>query len=290
MKPKNSSGYDGISTKILRLCGSQISKPLAFISDKSIKTGVFPERLKYAVTTPSHKKGDVSNMANYRTMSLLPLFSNIFEKVLHSRLNQHLQTNNILTTEQCAFRKGFLTEQATNSLTNNELMAWNKKIHIGRIFCDLTTAYDFVHHDILIAKFEHYRIQETTLNWFKYYLINGKQRTKTSINKNLTHYSTWKTVKQGVTNGSVLGPLHFIMYINDLPMSVTHDSKAVLFADDTSVFVTDKDYTSFKQKMNLALPSLDQRFTANQLVLNITKTNLIKFTLKTTVCSPGYFL
>jgi hypothetical protein len=83
-------------------------------------------------------------------------------------------------------------------------------------------------------------------------------------------------VKQGVAQGSVLGPLLFTMYINDLPKSVTHDSKATLFADDTSVLVTDKDYTKFKQKMNLALMGLDRWFTVNQLILNITKTNIIK--------------
>jgi hypothetical protein len=127
MKPKNSSGYGGISTKILKLCGSQISRPLAFITDKSIKTGVFPERLKYAVITTLHKKGDVYNMANYRPISLLPVFLKIFERVKHSRLNQHLQANNTLTTEQYGFRKGSSTEQATYSFINNILMAWNKK-------------------------------------------------------------------------------------------------------------------------------------------------------------------
>jgi hypothetical protein len=128
MKPKNSLGYDGISTKILKLCGSQISKPLSFIINKSIKTGVFPERLTYAVITPLHKKGYVSDIANYRPIPILPVFSKIFEKVMHIRLNQHLQTNNthILATEQYRFRKGFSTEQATYSLTNNILMVWNK--------------------------------------------------------------------------------------------------------------------------------------------------------------------
>jgi len=287
MKPKNSSGYDGMSTKILKLCGSQISKPLAFIIDKSIKTGVFLECLKYAVITPLHKRGDVSDMANYRpTISLLPVFSKIFEKAMHSRLNQHLQTNNILGTEQYGFRKGLLTEQATYSLTNNILMAWNKKIHIGGVFCDLTKAFDCVNHNIFIPKLEHYGIQGVILNWFKSYLIDRKQRTKISVNENQTRYCTWETVKQGVPQGSVLGPLLFTMYINDLPVSVTQGSKAILFNDDTSVLVTDKDFTRFKQKMNLALTSLDQWFTANQLVLNITKTNVIKFTPKTTEHVP----
>ena len=134
MKSKNSSGYDGGSTEILKLSGSQISKPLAFIIDKSTKSGVFPERLKYAVITPLHKRGDVSDIANYRPISLLPAFSKILEKTMHSRLYQHLQTNNILATEQYGFRKGLSTEQATYSLTNNILMAWNKKFILAESF------------------------------------------------------------------------------------------------------------------------------------------------------------
>ena len=281
MKPKNSSGYDGISIKILKLCGRQISKPLAFIIEKSIQTGVFPERLKYANITPIYKSGDRSDVANYRPISLLPAFSKIFERSMYSRLNQHLQANNILATEQYGFRKGLSTEQATYSLTNNILMAWNEKTYIGGIFCDLTKAFDCVDHDLLMAKLKHYGIQDVTFNWLKSYLMGRKQRVKISVNENQTNYSSWETVKQGVPQGSVLGPLLFTMYINDLPRCVSQDSKAILFADDTSVLVKDKDYNKFKQKMNLTLTSLDQWFTANQLVLNVTKTNIIKFEPKT---------
>ena len=129
-------------------------------------------------------------------------------------------------------------------------MAWNKKIHIGGIFCDLTKAFDCVNHGLLMAKLEHYGMQDVTYNWLKSYLIGRKQRVKINGNENQIHYYTWEIVKWGVPQGSVLEPLLFTVYVNDLPRSVTHDSEAILFADDTSVLVKDKDYTNFKQKMN----------------------------------------
>ena len=117
LKPKNSSGYDEITSKIIKACASLISIPLSYIYNYSLHTGIFPDHLKMAVVKPLHKKGDKFEISNYRPISLLPTFAKIFEKAMYSRLSQHLQTNNILAQEQYAFRKGKSTEDAAFKLT-----------------------------------------------------------------------------------------------------------------------------------------------------------------------------
>ena len=128
LNSKNSLGYDEITTKILKLCTNQTSKPLAFIFNKSISVGIFPERLKYANVISLYKKGVLAVMDNYRPISLLPLFSKILEKAMYCRLNQHLQVHKLLATEQYGFRKGLSTEHATSTLTDDIRMAWNAKV------------------------------------------------------------------------------------------------------------------------------------------------------------------
>jgi hypothetical protein len=121
LKAKDSSGYDGISTKLLKMCNSLISKPHSYNCNKSIQTGVFPDCLKYAIVKPLYKNGDRSNISNYRPISLLPVFSKVLENTIYCRLNQCLSINNILTMEQYGFRKDWSTEQAAYTLVNGIL-------------------------------------------------------------------------------------------------------------------------------------------------------------------------
>jgi hypothetical protein len=125
LEPKKSSGYDEITSKILKACASLIFHPLSYICNHSLHTVVFPDRLKIVAVKPLYKKGDKTSMTNYRPISLLTVFSKVFEKAMHSRLSQHLHTNNILVTEQHGFGKGISTENATFRLPDSVFTSIN---------------------------------------------------------------------------------------------------------------------------------------------------------------------
>jgi hypothetical protein len=277
LKSKNSSGYDEISSKILKLCGSLISRPLSHVCNKSICMGIFPDRLKYATVKPLYKKGEKTNMNSYRPVSLLPVISKVFEKTMYNRLNHHSQIHKVLATEQYDFRKGMSTEHATYRLTDILLKAWNNKMHVGGIFCDLARAFDCVNHEILLAKLQHYGIEGSNAEYFRSYLSNRKQRVEIKTNTAQSYLSNWDTVKNGVPQGSVLGPLLFVLYINDLPLQINKISDLILLADDTSVMISQDNYNDFQETSNVVLSHMIKWSEANQLVLNMEKTNTITF-------------
>jgi hypothetical protein len=176
LKPKNSTGYDGIPNKILKHCVHFVSKPLTYIYNCSLTTGIFPERCKFAIVQPIYKKEERKEINNYRPISLLTAMPKILEIIMFKRLEQHLELNNVLATEQFGFRKGVHIENAGFSLTDNIITSLNQRQQVGGIFCDLTKAFDCINHTILLNKIHYYGIREKHHRWFKSYLEDRKQR------------------------------------------------------------------------------------------------------------------
>ena len=194
-------------------------------------SGTFPTRLKYAVVKPLLKKWGKDNVANYRPISLLTSFSKVFERIIYDRLLKHIETNNILASEQFGFRTSSSTEKASYKLIDI-LNALNNRLMVGGIFCDVQKAFDCINHNILLTKLEFYGI---TYKLLKSYPKGRYQRV---IFNNHSSCSNWGEITHGVLQGSILGPLLFLLYINDLPKIANDNSKFVLFADHTSMITT----------------------------------------------------
>jgi hypothetical protein len=172
LKTKNSFGYDGISTKILKLSAPFISSPINYICNRMLSQGIFQDILKYATVIPLHKKGDRRNMSKHRPVSLSASFSKIFETVMLRRISTHFSKHNILSSEQYGFITGFRTDDAIYKLTTEILNSMNIKLAVGGIFCDLEKAFDCVDHGILLSKLKFYGINAKHLALYQSYLGN----------------------------------------------------------------------------------------------------------------------
>jgi len=187
LKTKNSHGFDEISIKLLKISATYICSPPTYICNKSILSGIFPDRMKFSIIKPIHKKGNKMNSTNYRPISLLTSFLKVFKKTLRIRLTEHFNTNKLLVRNQFGFRKGTATEDATFKLTNEILNALNNKATAGSIFCDLEKAFNSVNHDILLSKLPYYGISGKAKPLLESYLQNRYQRvhiTSSLLNSN----------------------------------------------------------------------------------------------------------
>jgi len=273
-KNGKSSGYDDISPAIVKRFISFVAKPLAFIFNLSISTGVFPAALKVAKVIPVFKKDDPHVFSNYRPISLLPCFSKILERLIYNRLDNFLSRCKILHDNQYGFRKHHSTDLALLDIYNKISSSLDLNHHTIGLFLDLSKAFDTINHDILLTKLYHYGIRGIALDLFSSYLSNRQQFT--SFN---SHFSDFLPVSCGVPQGSILGPLLFLLYVNDIPHSSAHFS-FVLFADDTNIFLSHPNLNTLTHIFNTELIKVSNWFKANKLSLNVSKTNYIHFKKK----------
>ena len=271
LKKGKSSGPNSIPVKLLKVLNYSISSDLSALINESFTTGIFPENLKIAKVIPIFKKGLKTKTCNYRPISLLSIFSKIFEKLMQARLQKFLETCEVLFSMQFGFRSGHSTEHALVTLTESiKSTLDNNRLGCG-IFIDLQKAFDTVNHGILLKKLEHYGIRDTALAWFESYLSNRKQLV--SING---YSSSLCDITCGVPQGSVLGPFLFLIYINDLP-NATSVLSFFLFADDTNIYLEADDIDSLTRVINKELCKVKSWLDCNKLALNIDKTNFVLF-------------
>ena len=271
LKSGKSTGFDNISVSDVKSNIEYLAKPLTYIINLSISTGTVPSNIKLARVIPIHKNDSYSDFNNYRPISILPVFSKFYEKVIYNRFVSFINKHNMLYEHQYGFRSNYSTSMAVIQLVNQISSSIdNKEFSLG-IFLDLSKAFDTVNHKILLGKLEFYGIRGTALNWITSYLNNRKQFVEFNNVK-----SSYQTVKCGIPQGSILGPLLFIMYINDISNS-SNLLNFILFADDTNIFYSSKDLSNAKNTLHHELEKVIDWLIANQLSLNLKKTNYIIF-------------
>jgi hypothetical protein len=186
----------------------------------------------------------------------------------------------VLTNSQYGFRTKKSTEQATFALLNNILTAMNDNQKVGGIFCDIQKAFDCVNHQILLEKLEYYGIKGKIETLIKSYLTGRYQKLILDRSSNTNNSSKWELIKAGVPQGSVLGPLFFLIYVNDLPNVVTKTNSVVLFADDTGLLITDSDSQNFNFIVNQTFKNVNTWFNSNLLQLSYNKTHHVEYRTK----------
>ena len=260
------AGYDNINSRLFKSTYEHILDFLLHLFNVCLSSGVFPKALKKAVIRPIFKGGDPKQVTNYRPISLLPFISKILEKLICIRLETHLTQNSIIDPNQFAFQKNrstymplLLFQQAITKAFENADLA------VG-IFLDLKKAFDTVDPDILLKKLHKYGIRNKSLDIITSYLTDRKQSVKVN-----DAVSSYRNIHLGVPQGSLLGPILFILYINDLP-KINPNITCLLYADDAAIVIKEKNVKELQDKVNEVMPLLSNWFSANQLSLNVSKT------------------
>ena len=262
----SSAGHDELPPFVAKSCIEEFIEPLTYMINESLRTGICPSELKIARVVPIFKSGDPSLLTNYRPISVLSFFSKVFERIVYDSLFDFICTINILYDYQFGFRPGHSTQQAIITLIDKITKSLDNGDIVISLFIDLKKAFDTVDHCILLRKLYAYGIRGTMLKWIESYL-SGRTQYVVFDGQESEIYG----IQCGVPQGSILGPLLFSLYMNDI-CNVSDIFFAIMYADDTSLVVNGKDLNALIQLLNTALIDLCTWFKANRLSLNTTKT------------------
>ena len=271
-----STGIDDISSRMLKLAAPFIAPSIARLINLSFSLNVFPCRWKTAKVTPIFKSGDPADVTNYRPISVLPILSKIAERHVYDALYSFLSENDLIYTRQSGFRPRHSTETALIKVIDDLLFNLDNDCVSGMVLIDYRKAFDMIDHTLLLKKLEVYGLSTETLQWFTSYLTNRRQLVKLGDKQ-----SNLANVPHGIPQGSILGPLLFIVFINDLPFHVT-SSTIDLYADDTTL-TSCANYSSIdklEQNLNSSVAEIAEWAASNKLPINESKTKAILITGK----------
>ncbi len=266
MNPRKATGDDGINVKIIQDSCHALVVPLMHIFNKSLEQGMVPKKMKMAKVVPIYKDGVKHFTKNYRPISLLSNFDKLLEKIMYKRLINFFNKYELLYKYQFGFRTSHSTSLALIDVIDNVYEELDAGNHVVGVFLDLKKAFDTVQHNILIEKLENYGIRGVASKWITSYLKDRNQYVMVDNVK-----SSIKSIGCGVPQGSILGPLLFLIYVNDMWRAVP-GSSIKLFADDTNVFMAGSNLSLLCDNVNNELQKLSEWVYANKLSINYDKT------------------
>lgn len=271
LKEKKSEDFYGMAIKTIKAVADEISYPLALLFNKCMDEGYFPNELKIAKVVPIYKNGDGNLCENYRPISILPIISKIFEKLLKIRLMNFFEKNKIFNQEQHGFRREKSVTTAVTTVLSKIIEAYDDNDIVQIVCCDLSKAFDTVNHSILLDKLYFYGIRGNVHKLFSSYLTDRKQAVR--WNGETSHLAP---VTDGIPQGSVLGPILFIVYVNDILPNINCYS-GCQFADDTSFLIKGNSITNVEQRSEICINNANKWMTSNKLSMNLNKTQKMVF-------------